>query len=86
MVGTVLDPTEDSVFRADLHWTRYLPSRCAVALIGQFLIGHYPTHAYLARFRLATSPLCYVCGCPDSRAHLLLECARFSHIREGLSS
>ena len=86
LVGTVLDPTEDSVFRADLHWTRYLPSRFAVALTGQFLTGHYPTRAYLARFRLATSPLCDMCGCPDSRAHLLLECARFSHIREGLAT
>ena len=41
---------------------------------------------YLARFQLAASPLCDACGCPDTRAHLLLECARFSHIREGLAT
>ena len=86
MVGTVLDPTEDSVFRADLRWTRSLPSRYAVALTGQFLTGHFPTRAYLARFRLADSPLCETCGCPDSRAHLLLECVRFSHIHESLTT
>ena len=86
LTGTVLDPMEDSVFRSDLRWTRSLPSRFAVALTGQFLTGHYPTRAYLARFQLASSPLCDACGCPDTRAHLLLECARFSHIREGLAS
>ena len=86
MLGTILDPTEDLVFCADLCWTRSLPSRYAVALTGQFLTGHYPTCAYLATFRLAASPLCDTCGCPDSRAHLLLECVRFSHIRESLAT
>ena len=79
-MGTVLDPTEDTVFRSDLRWTRALPTRFAAAMTGQFLTGHYPRRAYLARFQLATSPLCDACGCPDTRAHLLLECARFNNI------
>ncbi|CAD7700019.1 unnamed protein product [Ostreobium quekettii] len=84
--GTVLDSTEDVVFRSHLRWTRALPSRYAVALVAQFLTGHYPTRVYLARFRLTDSPFCDECGCPDSRAHLLLDCTRFSYLRESLTS
>jgi ribonuclease HI len=86
MVGEVLDSTEDAVIRSDLRWTRDLPSRYAAALVGQFLTGHFPTRVYLARFRLVDSALCTACGCPDTRAHLLLDCVRFSYDREYFTS
>jgi hypothetical protein len=86
LVGEVLDPTEDAVIRSDLRWTRDLPSRFAAVLVGQFLTGHYPTRVYLARFHLVDSALCTACGCPDTRAHLLLDCIRFSYAREYLTS
>ena len=83
--GTVLDMTEDTIIYTDLRWTRLMPSRFATARVGQFLTGHFPTRTYLYRFHLSPSPLCECCQVADTRAHLLLACSRWSHIRQHLS-
>ena len=76
-IGTVLDPSTDTVIYTDLAWTRSLRSRREAALAAQFLTGHYPTGVYLAAHGFHSSDLCELCGCPDTRVHLLLSCAKF---------
>ena len=77
---------EDDIIYTDLGWTRAIPSRYMVALVGQFLTGHFPTGAYLERFGHRASPLCGVCQVLDTRAHLLLDCIRWTHTRHRLSA
>ena len=54
------------------------------ARVGQFLTGHFPTGVYLHRFGHLPSPLCEGCGVPDTRAHMLLDCTRWTFQRERL--
>lgn len=85
-MGTMLDITEDAIVHTDLRWTRTIPTRRAVALVAQFITGHFPTAVYLAVRGLHHSPLCDYCGCLDTRAHLLLECGKYHHHRQHLTS
>ena len=74
------------MIHSDLRWTRHIPTRRAVALVAQFLTGHFPTAAYLAARGLCPSSLCEFCGVLDTRVHLLLECGRHRYHREELTS
>ena len=44
------------------------------AMVGQFLMGHFPTDVYLYHFGHLLSPLCVGCGVLDMREHLLMDC------------
>ena len=85
-IGSIVDHPADLVVHTDFHWLREIPSRFMAALIAQFLTGHFPTLSYLARFGHAPSPLCPVCQTEDTRAHMLLHCVRWAHIRQRLCS
>ena len=73
-------------FSTDLSWTDDL-SRCEVALVAQFLMGHYATNAYLCRFGSRSDPRCDWCeAAMDDRQHRLFSCPRFTLIRQRLSA
>ena len=73
-------------FARDVQWTRGL-SRPEVALLAQFLSGHYVTGAYLRRFGHPISGACRWCAAPtDDRAHRLFDCPRFDYIRQQLQA
>ena len=73
-------------FARDVQWTRGL-SRPEVALLAQFLSGHYVTGAYLRRFGHPVSGACRWCAAPtDDRAHRLFDCPRFAYIRQQLQA
>ena len=81
-----LDPMEDVLIHTDMRWVASIPSRFMVALVAQFLTGHFPTLSYLARFGHAASALCPSCGVRDTRAHMLLSCDRWIHTRQRLTT
>ena len=71
-------------FTRGVQWTQGL-SRPEVALLAQFLSGHYVTQAYLQRFGHPVSGACRWCEAPlDDRAHRLFDCPRFAYIRQQL--
>ena len=73
-------------FSRDLRWTKEL-SRLDVALVSQFVSGHYPTAVYLQCFGLLATTACQWCQVPvDDRAHRLFDCPRFTVVRQQLSS
>ena len=73
-------------FARDVQWTRGL-SRPEVALLAQFLSGHYVTGTYLRRFGHPVSGACRWCAAPiDDRAHRLFDCPRFDLIRQQLQA
>ena len=72
-IGTILEPTEETIISTDLHWTQSMPSRFMAARVGQLLTGHFPTGVYLYRFGHLPSPLCVGCGVLDTREHLLMD-------------
>ena len=75
-----------SSFSPSLCWTSSLDRR-EVALVAQFLCGHYPTNQYLHRFGLCDDISCPWCHAPmDDRSHRLLHCPRFESFRQLLSS
>ena len=76
---------EDDIIFTDLHWTRLMSSRFMAARVAQFLTGHFPTGSYLFRFHLLPSPLCECCQVEDTRGHLLLDCERWTLVRQRLS-
>ena len=78
-------PREDDIIYTDLHWTRLLPSRFMAARVAQFLTGHFPTGTYLFRFHLVPSPLCECCLVEDTRGHFLLDCVRWTLVRQRLT-
>ena len=84
LAGDILDPLEDTIIRSDLRWLRNMPSRFMAARVGQFLSGHFPTAKYLHRFGHMPTPLCECCGVVDTRGHLLLECRRWTFLRQRL--
>ena len=83
-IGTILEPTEETIIYTDLHWTQSMPSRFMAARVGQFLTGHFPTAVYLHRFGHLPSPLCVGCGVLDTREHLLMDCTRWAFHRTRL--
>ena len=85
LAGFLLDEREDTIIRSDLRWLRDMPSRFMAARVGQFLTGHFPTAQYLHRFHHVPSPFCDYCGVLDTRSHLLLDCQRWSFLRQRLS-
>ena len=84
MHGPVLEPMEEAIIHTDLSWTRLMPTRFMATQVGQFLTGHFPTGEYLFRFGFLPSPLCEYCEVLDSRAHMLLDCPRWTHHRQRL--
>ena len=82
--GMILEPTDEVIIHTDLQWTQSMHSRFMAARVGQFLTGHFPTGVYLHRFGHLPSPLCEGCGVPDTRAHMLLDCTRWTFQRERL--
>ena len=67
-----------------LQWTRHL-SRREVALVAQFLTGHYATNMYLLRFGHDTDGSCDWCEASiDDRHHRLLECPHYAPVRHHL--
>ena len=84
LAGDILDPREDTIIRSDLRWLRNIPSRFMAARVGQFLSGHFPTARYLHRFGHLQTPMCECCGVVDTRGHLLLECRRWTFLRQRL--
>ena len=67
-------------FAYDVQWTRGL-SRPEVALLAQFLSGHYVTGAYLRHFGHPVYGAYHWCAAPtDDRAHRLFNCPWFDHI------
>ena len=76
---------EDDIIFTDLHWTRLMSSRFMAARVAQFLTGHFPSGAYLYRFHLRPSPLCDCCQVEDTRGHLLLDCERWTLVRQRLT-
>ena len=85
LASPILDVMEDTIIRSDLCWLRDMPSRFMAARVGQFLTGHFPTAKYLHRFHHVPSPFCDCCGVVDTRAHLLLDCHRWTFLRQQLS-
>ena len=73
-------------FTRSLSWTEGLHRR-EVALVAQFLTGHYATNAYLFRFGSRAAPSCDWCeAAVDDRDHRLFSCPRFAFIRQQLAS
>lgn len=69
-----------------LSWTDDL-SRREVALVAQFLTGHYATNAYLFVFGSREDPHCDWCEVAvDDRHHRLFSCPRFSFVRQRLTA
>ena len=69
-----------------IAWTNDL-TRKDVALVAQFLSGHYPSNQYLFRFHVRDDPSCCWCDAPlDDRDHRLFWCPRFEFIRQKLQS
>ena len=85
LASPILDVMEDTIIRSDLCWLRDMPSRFMATRVGQFLTGHFPTAKYLHRFHHVPSPFCDCCGVVDTRAHLLLDCHRWTFLRQQLS-
>lgn len=72
-------------FSRCLRWTSSL-SRRQIALIAQFLTGHYATNEYLCRFGSRTDSSCDWCSALlDDRSHRLLHCPRFDRLRQRLT-
>lgn len=68
------------------QWTRSLTRR-EVALVAQFLTGHYATNMYLLRFGHETDGSCDWCDAlTDDRHHRLLECPFYESARQHLTS
>ena len=73
-------------FTRSLSWTKGLHRR-EVALVAQFLTGHYATNAYLFRFGSRADPSCDWCeAVVDDRNHRLFSCPHFAFIRQQLAS
>ena len=73
-------------FTGFIAWTEGLHRR-EVALVAQFLTGHYATNAYLYRFCSRADPSCDWCEASvDDRAHRLFSCPRFAYIRQQLTT
>ena len=73
-------------FSRDLRWMSAM-SRLEVALVSQFISGHYRTGAYLHRFGLRGDGHCQWCGAEvDDCAHRLLQCPQFTVLRQRLRS
>ena len=62
-----------------------MSSRFMATRVAQFLTGHFPTGTYLFRFHLQPSPLCECCHVEDTRGHFLLECQRWTLVRQRLA-
>ncbi|KAI0754683.1 hypothetical protein C8Q80DRAFT_1069714, partial [Daedaleopsis nitida] len=50
----------------------------------QLRCGHIALNAYLARIRAVDSPLCSACQVPETPAHFLFTCHRFTEARHVL--
>ena len=73
-------------FSRDLRWMADM-SRLEVALVSQFISGHYRTGAYLHWFGLRGDSCCQWCRADvDDRAHRLLQCPQFTVLRQRLRS
>ena len=73
-------------FAPSLSWTDDL-SRREVALVAQFLTGHYASNAYLFQFGSREDPHCDWCEAAiDDRRHRLFSCPRFSFVRQRLTA
>ena len=71
-------------FARDLQWTSDM-SRKDVALVAQFISGHYATQTYLQRFGHPVDGSCRWCDASlDDRSHRLFECPRFEFLRQRL--
>ena len=69
-----------------LSWTQNL-SRREVALVAQFLTGHYASASYLQRFGHPFAGSCPWCHAPvDDRDHRLFHCPRFTRVRQQLTA
>ena len=73
-------------YSTSLQWTRDL-SRREVALVAQFLTGHYAFASYLRRFGHPFTGSCPWCSAPvDDRDHRLFNCPRFRYVRQQLTA
>ena len=73
-------------FSRDLRWMSGM-SRLEVALVSQFISGHYRTGAYLHRFGHREDSHCQWCAADvDDRDHRLLHCPQFTVVRQRLRS
>ncbi|KAI5827781.1 hypothetical protein K523DRAFT_245996, partial [Schizophyllum commune Tattone D] len=52
--------------------------------ITQLRSGHIGLNAFLARIKAITSPMCPLCGVPETVDHYLLSCRRFVQQRHDL--
>ncbi|KAI0742800.1 hypothetical protein C8Q80DRAFT_1075776, partial [Daedaleopsis nitida] len=50
----------------------------------QLRCGHVALNAYLARIRAVDLPLCSACQVPETPAHFLFTCLRFTEARHAL--
>lgn len=73
-------------YSTSLQWTQGL-SRREVALVAQFLTGHYASASYLRRFGHPFAGSCPWCRAPiDDRDHRLFHCPRFQFVRQQLTA
>ena len=73
-------------FSRDLRWMGDM-SRLEVALVSQFISGHYRTGAYLHRFGPRDDSRCQWCEADvDDREHRLLHCPQFTVLRQRMRS
>lgn len=59
-------------------------SRQQASLITQLRCGHVGLNAYLARIQAVDSPLCSMCRVPETPAHFMFTCRRFTEARHAL--
>ena len=79
-IGRQLFNTTPHLSRS-IAWTKDL-TRKIVALLDQFLFGHYPSNQYLFRFNIRADLGCCWYDAPfDDRNHLLFHCPRFESIQ-----
>ena len=61
------------------HWPWFTSkNRRTETAMARLRIGHTKLKQSLFRFQLANDPNCIVCGVPETPAHILEECRRFS--------
>ena len=58
--------------------------RSLQCVVSRLRVGHAGVNSHLNRFNLHTTPLCTVCNVPETIAHFLLHCSRYTIQRQCL--
>ena len=65
------------------HYPQYKgKSRRLCIVLNRLRTGHAGVDHYLHRFNMSDTPLCCICGIPDTIEHLLLHCVRYDCERQ----